>query len=111
MSAWAKMATDAAMKMTASTGNEIRSKAWTRLCPKNASAVCANTMTISPTSGPKPNNVDNAKAPLTLFVANQPTPAVIDISTAGSALPLNPNAERANTICGTPCSGPRADRK
>ena len=57
-----------------------------------------------------PNSVASAKAPLTLLVANQPTPAVTDISTAGTALPLNPNAKRPNTICGTPCSGPRADR-
>ena len=53
----------------------------------------------------------SAYAPLTLLVANQPTPAVTDISTAGTALPLNPKASRPSTICGTPCSGPRADRK
>ena len=56
------------------------------------------------------SRVDSAKAPLTLLVANQPSPAVTDISTAGTALPLNPNGSRPSTICGTPCNGPRADR-
>ena len=97
--------------MTASTGNDHRSKACTRLCPKNANAVCISTMMTSASSGPMPNSVDSANAPLTLLVANQPTPAVTDISTAGTALPLKPNAMRPSTICGTPCSGPRADRK
>ena len=68
-------------------------------------------MMTSPASGAKPNSVDNAKAPLTLLVANHPTPAVIDINTAGTALPLNPKANRAMTIWGTPCSGPRAESR
>jgi hypothetical protein len=42
-------------------------------------------------------------------VANQPTPAVIDMNTAGTALPLKPKLSRPSTIWGTPCSGPRAD--
>lgn len=45
-------------------------------------------------TGPIWNSVDRANAPpLTLLVANQPTPpAVTDINTAGTTLPLNPNA-------------------
>ena len=66
---------------------------------------------ISAGSGPMPNSAASAYAPLTLLVANQPTPAVTDISVAGRALPRNPKLSRPNTICGTPCSGPRADRK
>lgn len=68
------------------------------------------TTTTRAGSGPMPNRVESAKAPLTLLVANQPTPAVIDIRVDGTALPLNPNGRRPNTIWGTPCRGPRADR-
>ncbi len=106
-----KMATEAAMKITASTGNEYFSNACTRLWPKKANPVCNSTMMIRPTSGPKPNRVDSANAPLMLLVANHPTPAATDISTAGTALPLKPNAIRPSTICGTPCSGSRADSR
>ena len=75
-------------KITASTGNAHRSKACTRLCPKNASAVCTSTINNRASSGAMPNSVDNANAALMLLVANQPTPAVTDISVEGSALPL-----------------------
>ena len=105
-----RITTDVIAKITASTGNAQRSNAWTRLCPKNASPVWMTTMSTSASSGPMWNSVDSANAPLTLLVANHPTPAVIDISRAGTTLPLNPNGSRPSTICGTPCSGPRADR-
>src|SRR6476469_8117028 len=50
-----------------------------------------------------------ARAPLTLLTANQPMPAMIALSPAGSALPNQPNEMRESTICGTPYSGPRAE--
>ena len=68
-------------------------------------------MMMRPSNGPMPDNAASAYAPLTLLVANQPTPAVTDINTAGTALPLKPKAIRPSTIWGTPWSGPRADRK
>ena len=43
-----------------------------------------------------------ANAPLTLFTANQPTPAVTAFSPAGSTLPQYPKPSRLSTICGTP---------
>ena len=88
--------TDAIAKITASTGKVHRSNACTRLCPKKASAgLQQHDDAPAPSSGAMPNSVASANAPLTLLVANQPTPAVTDISTAGTALPLNPNGKPA----------------
>ena len=70
-----------------------RSKACTRLWPKNANTVWISTMIISASSGPMWNRVESANAPLTLLVANQPTPAVTDISTAGTGVALEPECQ------------------
>ena len=49
-----------------------------------------------------PVRLVSAKAPLTLLTANQPTPAITDISAAGNRFPRYPKAARPRTICGTP---------
>ena len=46
----------------------------------------------------------------TLFTANQPMPATIELTPAGSALPKKPNALRLITICGRPLRGPQDER-
>ena len=51
-----------------------------------------------------------ASAPLTLFTANHPMPAMTELSRAGMMLPTKPNALRAATICGSPVLGPIEDR-
>ena len=73
--------------MTASSGNAYRSNACTRLCPKNAITICATTMMTRHSHLGRWVSVFSANVPLTLFTANQPTPAVIEFSPAGSALP------------------------
>ena len=79
--------TEPIRKITASTGNAIRSNACTRLCPKNATPTCTTTtMTSASTSG-IPVSSFNANDALTLLTANHPQPDVIVISPAGSTLP------------------------
>ena len=90
-----RITTDVIAKITASTGNAHRSNAWTRLCPKNASPVWITTMSTSASSGPMWNSVDSANAPLTLLVANHPTPAVIDISSGRHHVALEPERQPA----------------
>ena len=74
-------------KMTASTGKAYRSKACTRLWPKNAIAIWTATMITRQSGLGMWVSVFRAKVPLTLFTANQPMPAVIEFSPAGNALP------------------------
>ncbi len=52
----------------------------------------------------------SANAPLTEFVANQPSPASTVFRAAGRMLPRVPNAVRPSTICATPSRGPQLDR-
>jgi hypothetical protein len=72
---------------TASTGKANRSKACTRLCPKNATPICTSTTTTRHAAAGTPVSESRAKAALTLFTANHPNPDVIVISAAGTALP------------------------
>ena len=65
----------------------MRSNPWTRLCPKNAKAVCANTTITSASTDGRPNSVLRASAPLTLLVANQPMPHMTVMNAAGTMLP------------------------
>ena len=74
-------------KMTASTGNAYRSNACTRLWPKKATAICSTTMITRHRGFGMWVSVFSANVPLTLFTANQPIPAVIEFSPAGSAFP------------------------
>jgi len=74
-------------KITARAGNAYRSKACTKLCPKNAMAICAATMMIRHRAFGMWVRVFRAKAPLTLLTANQPIPAVIEFSPAGRMFP------------------------
>ncbi len=52
-----------------------------------------------------------AKAALTLFTANQPTPATRPLAAEGTMLPRKPKEKRPITICGTPKRGPSRERK
>ncbi len=103
------MTTEVTRKTTASSGNSRRSKTCTRLWPKKATAICAATTRIRHSQSGSVVRVDRASAPLTLLTANQPTPATIALSPAGSALPNQPKPIRDRIICGTPNAGPRAD--
>ena len=99
---FARMMTAATAKMTASTGKAYRSKAYTRLYPKNAIAICTATMMIRQRIFGRWVSVFSANVPPTLFTANQPIPAVIEFSPAGSTFPQYPKPSRDSTICGTP---------
>ena len=68
-------------------GNAYRSNACTRLCPKNAITICATTMMTRQSGLGRWVSVFRANVPLTLFTANQPMPAVIAFSPAGSTFP------------------------
>ena len=59
----------------------------TRLWPKNAMAICSATMMIRQRILGRWVSVFSANVPLTLFTANQPMPAVIEFSPAGSTFP------------------------
>ena len=74
-------------KMTASSGNAYRSNACTRLYPKKATTTCTRTMITRHSGLGRWVRVFSANVPLTLFTANQPMPAVIEFSPAGSTLP------------------------
>lgn len=102
--------TPATRKTTASTGNAYRSKVCTKLCPMKPMTISAATTTSSEGSGRRPVSVFRANAALTLFTANQPTPATSALTPAGSALPRKPKARRPMAICGTPNRGPSSDR-
>ncbi len=78
---------DVIRKMTASTGNAYRSKAWTRLCPKNATATWISTTMIRQSRSGSLVRVASASAPETLFTANQPMPATTALRPAGRMLP------------------------
>lgn len=86
-SALLKITTVTTRNTTARTGKTNRSKACTRLWPKTANPVCATTISVSASGFGIPVSVLSANAPLTLLVANQPTPHMIDMNAAGSALP------------------------
>ena len=79
--------TDAIRKMIVSTGNAYRSKYCTRLWPKNATTTCTSTTMTRQAGLASPVSVLSANVALTLFTANQPIPAVIEFSPAGSTLP------------------------
>ena len=53
----------------------------------------------------------SASVPLTLFTANQPIPAVMELTPAGRTLPQYPKPRRLSTICGTPKRGPWVDKR
>ncbi len=106
-----KITTEAIAKMTTSSGKATRSNACTRLCPKNATASWTITMITRQILEFQPSSALSANAPLTLLTANQPTPATSALMPAGRTLPRKPKPIRDSTICGTPNSGPRADRK
>jgi hypothetical protein len=55
-------------------------------------------------------NSCSASAPLMLFTANQPTPAMMALSPAGRIFPMKPNPVRLNTIWHRPSLGPQVDR-
>ena len=74
----------------------------TKLCPKNATAICATTMMSRQILVFQLSSAFSAKAPLTLLTANQPTPATSELMPAGRMLPRKPNPSRDSTICGTP---------
>ncbi len=74
-------------KMTVRTGKAYRSNTCTRLCPKKATATCSTTMMTRQAAFGRCVSALRANAPLTLFTANQPTPAVTAFSPAGSTLP------------------------
>ena len=74
-------------KITARIGKAYRSNACTRLCPKNAMAICTATMMIRQRTLGQPSSVFSANVPLTLFTANQPMPAVTEFSPAGRMFP------------------------
>src|SRR5262249_9553772 len=102
---------EAITKTTTKNGNDQRSKMCTKLCPKNATAICNTTMIARHSALGQPSSALSANAPLTLLTANQPTPATSALTPAGKMLPRKPNPIRDNTICGTPYNGPRAARK
>ncbi len=102
--------THAMTNTTVSTGNAYRSKACTRLWPKNAITICAmTTMTRHSAFGIPLNSALSANAPLTLFTANQPIPATSELMPAGRMLPRNPKPLRLITIWTSPCCGPHDD--
>src|SRR6266567_2950910 len=102
------MTTEAIRKTTTRNGNATRSNMCTRLCPKNATAICSTTIISRQILLFQPSSAFSANAPLTLLTANQPMPATIELIPAGRMLPRNPNPILDSTICGTPNSGPRA---
>ena len=83
----ARIQTVAITKITASTGKAYRSKTCTRLWPKKAIAIWSTTMMIRQRTLGQCSSVLRANVPLTLFTANQPMPAVMEFSPAGSTLP------------------------
>ncbi len=83
----AKIQHTAITKMMARIGNAYRSNACTRLCPKNAITSWISTMITRQSHLGRWVSVFSANVPLTLFTANQPIPAVIEFSPAGSAFP------------------------
>ncbi len=97
-------------KTTTRNGKTTRSKACRKLWPRKAIAIWATTTISRDSSLGMWVSWLRAKVPLTLLTANQPMPAMIALRPAGSALPKKPNEIRDRIICGTPDSGPRADR-
>src|SRR5215469_7744690 len=106
-----KITTEAIAKTITKNGNDQRSKMCTKLWPKKATAICSTTMITRQSALLQPSSALSAKAPLTLFTANQPTPATSELIPAGRMLPRKPKPSRDRTIWGTPYNGPRAARK
>lgn len=86
-SASLKVHTPASRKITARAGNAYLSKAWTKLWPMKPIRISAATTRSRDGSGRSPVRVLSAKAALTLFTANQPTPATRPLAAAGRMLP------------------------
>jgi len=101
--------TETTVKTTASSGNASFSKVCTRLCPKKAIAICTIVISSRQGTSAQPVSAERASVPLTEFTANQPTPATSALIPAGRMLPKRPKEMRERIICGTPCSGPRAE--
>ena len=69
------------------TGKAYRSKTCIRLWPKNATTTCTATMMSRHSTSGRWVSAFSANAPLTLFTANQPMPAVTEFIPAGRMLP------------------------
>src|SRR6202000_1900355 len=78
--------TEAIRKMMVRIGNAYRSKYCTRLWPKNATTTCTSTTMTRQAGLARGVSVLSANVALTLFTANQPIPAGIALSPAGSPL-------------------------
>src|SRR6202000_729350 len=103
--------TEAIRKMMVRIGNAYRSKYCTRWWPKTATTTCTSTTMTRQAGLARWVSVLSANVALTLFTANQPIPAVIEFSPAGTTWPQEPKPSRLSTICGTPNSGPSWDSR